>query len=226
MTSDVAWLARHITNLAFIKCVKCPSFIRALIHSCTLKCECECDLWPTTDLFRPLPSSSHRSEERQRCSTSRPFQWQGGRHIHCVGRGLHGGGAGQAQPSEGNRAATWWISAVTLNHKMSPPAFFFAFFFIISISSVFSSQNKRASKELWSHHVRCQMKFRKLSAQLINQHYLLCREHLVWRREPRSLDRISALPRALSIDLRPLCVCAGCAAEGSPRKGLLQPLCL
>lgn len=51
-------------------------------------------------------SSSHRSEERQRRSTSRAFQRQGGRHLHRVRRGLHGGGAGQTQPAAGDAAFT------------------------------------------------------------------------------------------------------------------------
>lgn len=71
-------------------------------------------------------SSSHRSEERQRRSTSRAFQRQGGRHLHRVGRGLHGGGAGETQPSEGDAAFTQEMCTPTTRHlptlEAVPPA--------------------------------------------------------------------------------------------------------
>lgn len=101
-------------------------------------------------------SSSHRSEERQRRSTSRAFQRQGGRHLHCVRRGLHGGGAGETQPSEGDAAFTQGMCTLTTCHLPT----------------------LEAMPQLRSHHVRCQMKFIKLSARPINGCCLLCQEQL------------------------------------------------
>lgn len=95
-------------------------------------------------------SSSHRSEERQRGSTSRAFQRQGGRYLHCVRRGLHGGGPGETQPSEGEAAFTQGTCTLTT----------------CQLSTL------EAVPRLPSHHVRCQMKFIKLSAQAINGCYL------------------------------------------------------
>lgn len=101
-------------------------------------------------------SSSHRSEERQRRSASRAFQRQGGRHLHRVRRGLHGGGAGETQPSEGDAAFTQGMCTLTTHHLPT----------------------LEAMPRLWSHHVRCQMKFIKLSARAINGCCLLCQEQL------------------------------------------------
>ena len=48
-------------------------------------------------------SCSHRSEERQRQRAPRPPRREDGRDPHRVRRGLHGRGAGDAQPPEGER---------------------------------------------------------------------------------------------------------------------------
>lgn len=146
-------------------------------------------------------SSSHRSEKRQRCSPSRAFQRQGGCHLHRVGRGLHGGGAGKTQPSEGDAAFTQGICTRTTCHL---PAL-------------------EALPLLWSHHVRCQMKFIKLSARAINRGCLLCQEQLCLTQRTTVIEQNLTLPRMLCIDPGGLpSVCAW----GSLGKGLSPSRCL
>lgn len=141
-------------------------------------------------------SSSHRSEERQRRSTSRAFQRQGGRHLHRVRRGLHGGGAGEAQPTEGDAAFTQGTCTLTTCR-------------LPTLEAVPRPRSRR---------VRCQMKFIELSARAINGRCLLCQEQLcLMQRATVIIQNFHASQNApYRSGWAAECLCA-CSGSGRPR---------